>query len=268
MTVREDRRQEARREDDRSERRLLEDALKTFDEGSRLLEQAYRELWTARATERGTRELDVSERIRDLCHEVKNPLGGVRGLASLLDRELASVAGAQRAQRLLAKMIVGLDTAEQILAVRSADDEDKADAGCVAEEICGLALAERHAAGHDVRFRVRAPEGLEVPMPTVRFREVLANLVRNAAEACGAEGTVTVTVQSDLEALVAMVEDDGCGLPEAADTDLFRRGFSTKGTGRGRGLAVTTELVESAGGTLTYGRLASGTIARVRIPRS
>ncbi len=251
-----------------SEPGVLGDVLRTFDEGARLLEEAYRELWSAQAAGRGQRDLDVSERVRDLCHEVKNPLGGVRGLASLLSRELTSLENGDRARRLLDRMIDGLEATEEILSFRSADDEDRADCGRVVEEVCGLALAERRAAGADIRFRVRASEGVEVPMPTVRFREIVANLVGNAAEACGDTGTVSVTIVSSLEHLSLIVEDDGCGLPDVSDAELFRRGFSTKGPRRGRGLALTAELVGAAHGTLIYGRLERGTLARVRIPRS
>ena len=38
------------------------------------------------------------------------------------------------------------------------------------------------------RFRVEAPEGIELPVSVARFREILSNLVRNAAQGCGATG--------------------------------------------------------------------------------
>jgi signal transduction histidine kinase len=220
-----------------------------------------------RESERSQRDLDASERIRDLCHEIKNPLGGVRGLAALLDRELSRLEDSERARRLLAQMIRGLEVAEGVLHDAADPQEDPADGGRVAEEVVGLALAESRAQGREVRFRVEAPEGIELPLSAVRFREILSNLVRNAAEAGGAGGIVTVTLRSDLDGITFFVEDDGVGLPRVPDAVLFGRGFSTKGKGRGRGLAVTAERVDAAGGTLTYGRLERGTIARVRIPR-
>jgi signal transduction histidine kinase len=163
---------------------------------------------------------------------------------------------------------VGLAAVDSILERHAGDDEDRSDAARVAEETAGLALAESRANGTDVHFRVEAPSGIELPVPASRFREILSNLVRNAAEACGSTGTVTIRLESSLEGVVAWVEDDGPGLPEVPDEILFRRGFSTKGPGRGRGLALVAGLIDELGGSLTLGRLERGTRARVRLPRS
>ena len=60
---------------------------------------------------------------------------------------------------------------------------------------------------------------------------------------------------------------DYATLPRIPDAALFRRGFSTKGPDRGRGLARVEEIVSSARGALVFGRLARGTVVRVRLPR-
>jgi signal transduction histidine kinase len=114
---------------------------------------------------------------------------------------------------------------------------------------------------------VEAPSGIELPVPAAAFREVLSNLVRNAVQACGEHGTVRIRIESRWDDVLVWVEDDGPGLPAVPDEVLFRRGFSTKGSGRGRGLAIAAGIAERAGGSLRLCRLQSGTLARVRIPR-
>lgn len=246
---------------------VLADALAAFDQGARLLEEAYRELWTAQHAERGAASLELSERMRDLRHEVRNPLGGVRGLAQLLARELRTTAVPPKVDRLLGALLRGLDAVDAALERATGDADDRCDAGEICEETAGLALAEARSRGADLTFRVDAPAGIELPVPAARLRAILANLVRNAAESCGELGRVAIRVESSLDAVVVTVQDDGCGLPRVDDASLFRRGFSTKAEGRGRGLALVDDLVSACGGTLFLGRESRGTIARVRLPR-
>lgn len=245
----------------------LADALAAFDQGARLLEEAYRELWSAQQVERSHVALQISETLRDLRHEVRNPLGGVRGLVRLLERELEAGPSTPKALRLLAALARGLEAVDEALERGTAEAESRCDAGEVAEETAGLVLAESRARGADIRFRVDARPGIELPVSAARLRGALANLVRNAAEACGASGTVALGVRSNLDEVVVTVDDDGCGLPAVDDLHLFRRGFSTKGAGRGRGLAVAEEIVRAAGGTLYFCRKERGTQARLRFPR-
>jgi signal transduction histidine kinase len=246
---------------------VLADALAAFDQGARLLEEAYRELWSAHHAERGHAALEVAQRLRDLRHEVQNPLGGVRGLARLLARELRTAPSSGKAARLLDQLIRGIESVEEVLERGTRDADARCDVAEIAEETAGLALAECRARGADVAFRVQAPPGVELAVPAGEVRAVLANLVRNAAEACGPRGTVTVRVASSLPEVVLFVDDDGCGLPPVDDARLFRRGYSSKGAGRGRGLALVDEIVGAHGGTFLLCRKERGTLARVRFPR-
>jgi signal transduction histidine kinase len=243
------------------------DALAAFDRGARMLEDAYRELWESREAERGSRRLEVAEALRDLLHELRNPLGGVRGLAALLRREFASGGANERAARLLERIEAGLDSVDAILNDRTLGAEDRADAATIVREAASLAQAADRANGGDVRFQVRATEGVELPVASAAFREIVANLVRNAAEACRGRGLVRIALRSTPDELVLDVEDDGCGLPHGPTAELVRRGFSTKGPGRGRGLAVVDERVRTADGTLELQRRTPGCAVRVRLPR-
>jgi signal transduction histidine kinase len=249
-----------------SERNTVAEVLATVGEGTQLLESAYRELWAARERERSERSLLAAECVRELCHELRNPLGGVRGLTALLERELDRTDATPRARRLAAKLAGGLAAMESILEGNDVEFE-RVDAATIADETIGLTLAEDRAEGGNTRFRVEAASGIELPVSANDFRKILGNLVRNAAQACRGRGTVTVFVRSSMRDVVLFVEDDGVGLPSVSDDDLFRHGFSTKGPRRGHGLSVTAEIVREAGGTLHYCRLDRGTLARVRFPR-
>jgi signal transduction histidine kinase len=245
----------------------MRDALSAFDQGARVLERAYRELWGARESERRRHETEVAERLRDLGHEIKNPLGGVRGLAALLGRELEESGGSERAKRLARALQSGVLAVESVLEAHVRSPEGAAEADAIACEVAELARAESDAEGHEVELVVECREGIELPISPSRLREVLSNLVRNAREATAPRGTVCLRIESRPDDVMIEIEDDGAGLPDANVEDLFRRGVSTKGRGRGRGLAITRELVEEVGGTIVLERRARGARARAIFPR-
>ena len=75
----------------------------------------------------------------------------------------------------------------------------------------------------------------------------MGNLIENAFDsfknvADGAVREVEVCIQEEAQGLLICVEDTGCGIPPKVQQRMFEQGFSTKGQGRGTGLA----LVQSA----------------------
>ncbi|MFC5169096.1 sensor histidine kinase [Streptomyces mutomycini] len=104
---------------------------------------------------------------------------------------------------------------------------------------------------------------------------ILGNLIDNAADAASETATgeaggpvpaqrtatralVTVTARTDSGELLLRVADTGAGIGPADADEVFRRGWTTHGTGRGLGLALVRQAVHRNGGTVTLGRAAGG----------
>jgi signal transduction histidine kinase len=85
----------------------------------------------------------------------------------------------------------------------------------------------------------------------LKIRQVLTNLIRNAAEAAGSKGRVTIRVRDDIQGARVDVEDDGPGLAEQAASRLFEPFFTTKDKGTGLGLAVSRAIARAHGGDIT-----------------
>ncbi len=101
-----------------------------------------------------------------------------------------------------------------------------------------------------------------------KLRQVLANLVRNAAEAAGPGGRVTVRVAEEPGQVRVEVEDTGPGLDEATAARLFEPFFTTKDRGTGLGLAVSRAIARAHGGDVTGESLAGGGARfTLRLPR-
>ncbi|HYF90722.1 MAG TPA: ATP-binding protein [Symbiobacteriaceae bacterium] len=104
-----------------------------------------------------------------------------------------------------------------------------------------------------------------------RWVSILNNLVSNGVEACGTEGTLTVTATRMRERLVVEVSDTGAGIPRE-DWDLvFSPGFSTKlnpvtgAFSSGIGLTHVAELIGAMGGAIRVAHAAPDRGARFRL---
>ena len=104
------------------------------------------------------------------------------------------------------------------------------------------------------------------------LQQILTNLVMNAAQAAGFDGTVSVRADIDGEELLLIVEDDGPGIAPSNLSRVFEPFFTTKalGEGTGLGLSVTLGIVQHLGGRIAAENrpVEEGTGARftVRLP--
>jgi signal transduction histidine kinase len=87
------------------------------------------------------------------------------------------------------------------------------------------------------------------------LKEVLVNLVLNACEDMVNGGVITIAEEEHLEpplgpAVVIRVSDNGPGIPESVQDQVFQPFFSTKEEGTGLGLSIATRIIEDHGGRL------------------
>jgi signal transduction histidine kinase len=93
-----------------------------------------------------------------------------------------------------------------------------------------------------------------------QLKQVLINLVQNAADALGNGGTIKlravesrITLDSRMRAVVIIeVEDNGRGIPPEIQERLFDPFFTTKASGTGLGLSIAARIVEKQGGALRF----------------
>ena len=101
------------------------------------------------------------------------------------------------------------------------------------------------------------------------LHRAVLNLMRNALDAIGPKGTVSLFQQADADARALRIEvvDDGPGMDPATLERARERGFSTRGAGRGLGLAFVDSFAASVGGTLTIeSGEGIGTRVSLRVP--
>jgi signal transduction histidine kinase len=199
-----------------------------------------------------------------VAHEINNPLGVILGYAKLLRRSAAPDAAEDlrviEEETLRAKEIVeGLLDLSRPLPAGAEPVDLRALADDVVARLREARLLEE--------VEVSVEGAASAPGHPEKIRQVLVNLLRNAAEAAGAGGRVAVSVgQRDGTAEVA-VEDSGRGIDPAVRARLFEPFFTTKPRGTGLGLAVSRAIARAHGGDLAAdGAAAGGARFALRLP--
>ncbi|MCP5158830.1 MAG: HDOD domain-containing protein [Gammaproteobacteria bacterium] len=206
---------------------------------------------------REDRELLEQQHLRVVLHEVSNPLTIVRNSLYVL----ATKTGEQVAEELQA-LQEEMERASRLLQRLAEPRESPAKADFdLNKTVRDLArvLDEALCRSHHVSLTLNLKEGL-APLARGRdaVQQILLNLVRNAAEALGEGGHITVTTQDGVNLhgrryVEIAIADDGPGLPEALRAALFQPVVSTKGEGHaGLGLSIVKNLVEELGGQVIY----------------
>ncbi|HET6923330.1 MAG TPA: HAMP domain-containing sensor histidine kinase, partial [Anaeromyxobacteraceae bacterium] len=102
-----------------------------------------------------------------------------------------------------------------------------------------------------------------------RLRQVVFNLVKNAAEAAGPDGGVEVEIGGANGVIEVAVRDDGPGITPEKRANLFEPFFTTKPLGTGLGLAVSRAIARAYGGDIeVWNAESGGAVFTVRLPRA
>ncbi len=216
-------------------------------------------------------------------HEICNPLGIARGqceafLLNLKDGLYKSKTNEElieKAKDIMAKVIKETDRATAITKKLSGFAKpSKGEAEIVhidkeIDEVLGLV-------GYELKLdKIEFQKNIQKDIPDLlvdkkQFQEVLFNLIRNAGQAIGGKGRITVTAKEEKSNIIIDVQDTGSGIPEDKVKLLFNPFFTTKdpGKGTGLGLFIVRQVVEKNGGkiSLKETKVGEGATFRIEFP--
>ena len=113
------------------------------------------------------------------------------------------------------------------------------------------------------------PDVKTVPADAAQFRQILWNLLLNAAQALDGDGELSVRTSGREDRVDVAVADTGPGIPSATLARIFDPFFTTRTNGSGLGLAVVKRIVDEHGGEIRVdSRPGEGTTVVVSLPRS
>lgn len=242
---------------------------------NRMLDHIAAALSTRQASETRVRQF-----VADASHELRTPLAAIRGYTELAQRvgqypgDAEAVTHAMNRVQSETERMTNL--VEDLLLLARLDSgrplqREPVDLSRVAVD----AVSDAHVAGRDHKWELDLPEEpVMVPGDAARLHQVMTNLLANARVHTGAGTVVTTRLHSDGTHAVLSVCDDGPGIPEQLQSEVFERfargdtSRSRKGGSTGLGLAIVSAVVKAHHGTITLQSTPGHTDFTVRLPLS
>ncbi|MEM8756185.1 MAG: ATP-binding protein [Planctomycetota bacterium] len=198
--------------------------------------------------ERSRRLAALGEMAAGISHEVRNPLGSIVLYAEMLIADLADRPGEREVAGKILRSVQGLDAVVNDVLAFSREMRPEAamvssdDALRRAVEACGTSLA-----GVELELVGDVPLHADPGM----LHQALVNVIRNAADAVGGSGRVTLRTrhaERNGAWAVVSVEDTGPGVAPEVVERMFNPFFTTRAAGTGLGLAIVHRIVDVHGG--------------------
>jgi two-component system nitrogen regulation sensor histidine kinase GlnL len=224
------------------------------------------------------------EAVRGMAHEVRNPLGGIRGAAQLLQSELEDKLEDKSESRELIEytdiIIQEADRLRNFIDRMLASDREL---HCVdlniyevIEYVCSLVKAEFEACPEFKRDY--DPSLPEIKGDREQLIQVFLNVMRNALQATEGKGHICIqtrvirqlTIRQTIHRLVARIDivDDGPGIPVEIEKNVFYPMITGRPDGTGLGLSIAQSLINLHGGLINYERKDNKTIFSIFLPVS
>jgi len=212
-----------------------------------------------------------------IAHEIRNPLTSLKARLYTLEKHLQTLPAARKDTDIINAEISRLERiVKDVLSFARPSDPklETIAADTVIREVQGLMSPNLESRA--VQLVVESSPELLIRADSGHLKQVLVNLVRNAAEAIDGAGTVTLRTRAaraplggrETDAVILEVADNGKGILPEVEKRLFDPFFSTKGTGTGLGLPIAARIVERHGGMLQYQtRPGYGTTFGIVLPR-
>lgn len=218
---------------------------------------------------RSERLSTLGEMAAVLAHEIRNPLGSIRGTAEILRDDYRPGDPKHEFIEIQIKETERLNhVVEDFL--RMARPQAVALHDCFLREELEtiVTLVARDALDRGITLTLEpSTRPVMVKGDGEKLRQAFLNIIINALQATPTGGRVGVALQKDENGVEIRFRDNGAGMDREILQKIFEPFFTTKPDGTGLGLAVTRKIIEAHGGTLDIeSEVGQGTTVVVRLP--
>jgi len=205
-----------------------------------------------------------------LAHEIRNPLGSIKGFAQYLKEQITG----QRPQNrevteqyldIIVSESKRIETlTEDLLTYARQDDlriQNFSLLALVRETLSSVSVPSA------ISLRVDIPEDIILVSDRNKLRQMVENLLQNAIDAIPETGNIEIHAEGKGESVLMKVSDSGEGMNEDALANIFKPFYTTKTKGTGLGLAIVERYTRALGGKMSVeSRRGKGSTFSILIP--
>ncbi len=255
---------------ERNQRLRYEEAIVRLDESNRRLKEQTDVLFeTEEQLRRADRLSALGELSAGMAHEIRNPLGAIKGAVEILRDDYKSGQPKYEFIQILLKETDRLNhiVQEFLGFARPKNPELQfVDLNEAIESVLMLTAQEARKSGVAVQKRLDPSIGKR-SLDAGLLKQAFLNLFLNAIQAMPQGGILSIESGLAAGAVSVKIADTGTGISEENRKKLFSPFFTTKRNGTGLGLAITYRIIENHRGTITVeSEPGKGSTFTIRIP--
>ena len=216
----------------------------------------------------------AKESIQGMAHEIKNPLGGIRGAAQLMEKELDDKSLLEYTKIIINESDRLRNFIDRMMAASTHPVKSVTNIHEIVEYVVSIIRAENSRS-------LNIKKDYDPSIPTIyadreQLIQAVLNLLRNAVQATTKDENILLrtriqrqmTIQNKLNRLAVQLDiiDNGPGIPSEIESGVFYPMVTGHAEGTGLGLPIAQQLVQSHGGTINYERKENDTRFSILLP--
>ncbi len=200
-----------------------------------------------------------------LAHEIRNPLGSIKGFAQYLKEQIKDKKAYKESLDIIISESHRLEalTNDLLLYARPSElrieDFDLLDV--VKESINSFNDI------NDIKILTSIPHNIKITSDRDKIKQILINLIQNAIDADSS--VINIDAEAEKRYCVLYIKDNGCGMGKDILENVYKPFFTTKTRGTGLGLTIVDKLIRSIGAEIELkSEPQKGTVFKITLPKS